>query len=143
MSSLVQSTPSSIIHSSNNQINSSQTQSKYVMAPCYITSAKVAVRISETTNALGINFLTPKIWADLGKEEQKNIIDNHRFVYAKVDINNKIIYEFGMHISICKKIEELKLEQIILDKKILNVDIQAVYDKSYSNMLKTFLPQLV
>ncbi len=120
----------------------------YLISPGYIPNVgSVSIDNNgtlEKVQVLGINGLTKENWASLRNERQR-IIDNHEFIYLKIDLNNNQLIQIGIHISMCKKIAEWGITKVLFGDGILSQtpNIQAMDDTSYDKMIKMYLPKLV
>ncbi len=120
-------------------------QPNFKISPGYITKCGAAI-VEESVDQvkyLGIDILNQENWDQLANHKQY-IIDNHRFIYLKLDGEDNSLLGIGIHVSMCKKIEELKLTKILIGDSVLDQtpNIQAMDDKAYDRMLKTYLPML-
>ena len=109
-----------------------------------VNASDSADSLEEKIHALGVTGLNKKIWASLDTESKEKIISTHKFIYLKTDPTGKIIYELGIHISMCAEIKEMGLDRILAGRILLPKDtfVNAIPESSYQKMLKQFLPQL-
>ncbi len=117
----------------------------FKLFPGYIASFGSAVVEGgvEPVRYLKVDILNPEIWRNLADKKQ-NIIDNNKFIYFKLDAQDNKLLEIGIHIAMCKKIEEFKLEKIRLGDSIRdeNPKMVAMNDTSYERMKRSHLSLL-
>ncbi len=125
--------------------NSSITKPSYTLNPGYIWgTASVDIEDEEknifTLMAIALN---KEIWGSLEEPQKKQVIDEHRFIYIKVNEKSEIV-EIGMHVNKCKSIEELGIKRLMIGKGLMNKDISivAMPSSSYTNMIKRLVPSL-
>lgn len=123
----------------------------FKIIPGYIASFGLAlvegITESESLEAvkyLKVDILNPEIWKNHTIERRKNIINEHKFIYFKLDATDNSLLEVGIHFAMCKKIEEFKLEKIRLGDSIRdeNPKMVVVKDTGYARLLKMYLPLL-
>ena len=119
------------------------------LIPAYISSAGVGeFKIKNITDTkemsfLALNTLNQENWNKFEEKEKKEIIENQKIIYLKLNNNNQVV-EIGIHLAKCKTIQILGITRIVLGNILLpeNTSVVAMPVSSYNNMIKNFLPTL-
>lgn len=85
-------------------------------------------------NGILTRSLMKDSWASKGEKLQKEIIGNKNFIYIKINKETLEAVEIGIHINMCKKMQQANLERIFCGGKLLPKDfpVSALSEGTYS-----------
>lgn len=125
--------------------NYSIAEPSYSLKPGYILStALIDTEVEKNIPSLVGLALNKAIWGNFTESRKKQVIEEHKFIYIKINEKNEIL-EIGMHVEQCKTIEKIGIKRLMLGKRLLTKDISivAMPPSSYANMIKKMVPELV